>query len=224
MSRLPAKDPSLVQVLSLYLLLLAFFILLFNASRFDQGKADAVTESLSSTFRMHGVPEHDPVVRSSDQGQAPGAEQILDSFADLIRTELAVAKVEKLRRGRLLRVSLGADELFNTDTADIRSDRLGLIQYLAGFLGKKPSGYRHKVQIFFTTDWVTPDQMKNAVPLSIRRAANLSRSLMQHNAVPGTVSGGIRHGRGSQVQLIYRVDQELRPEDLNSTTAGGANG
>ena len=39
MRRLPEKDPTLIQVLSLYLLLLAFFVLLFNASQYDRGKA-----------------------------------------------------------------------------------------------------------------------------------------------------------------------------------------
>lgn len=219
MRRLPAKDPTLIQVLSLYLLLLAFFVLLFNASQYDRGRAAAVKESLSSTFRTHGNPENDPVVRSSDQGQAPGAELILDSFSDLIRTELQVAKIETLRRGRLLRVTLAADDLFEAGTAGLRTDREPLADKLAAMLGKSPPGHRHKVEAFLVGDWITPDQMRRSVPLPIARAASLAETLIARGAIAGTVSGGTRHGTGGQVVLLYRVDPKTRPED---TAAGPA--
>lgn len=213
MRRLPTKDPTLIQVLSLYLLLLAFFVLLFNASQYDRGRAAAVKESLDSTFRTYGEPQADPVVRSSDQGQAPGAELILDSFSDLIRTELQVARIENLRRGRLLRVTLGADDLFEPKTAGLRSDREDLANKLAQLLGKSPPGHRHKVEAFLVGDWITPDRMKKSVPLPIARAASLAETLVARGAIKGTVSGGTRHGAQNQVVLLYRVDPKTRPED-----------
>ena len=213
MPRLPAKDPTLIQVLSLYLLLLAFFVMLFNASRFDQGKADAVTESLSSTFRMHGQPDDPLVVRSSDQGQAPGNEVILRNVSDLIRTELEVAKVENLRRGRLLRATFATEHLFEPGTAGIRSDRDGLMRRLAEMLSTRTKGQRHKVEISVGSDWITPDRMKAAVPLPIARAASFSEILMSHGALQGTVSGGVRFSQPGVVVLVYRLDPEFRPED-----------
>ena len=213
MRRLPEKDPTLIQVLSLYLLLLAFFVLLFNASQYDRGKAAAVKESLSSTFRMHGDVADRAIVRSSDQGDIPGAELVLDTFADLIRTELKVAKIENLQRGALLRVTLKPEDIFETSSAGIRSDRDQFVDKLAELLGKKPPGMRHKVQVFMVGDWIPPDQMIRSVPLPIARAAGLAEVLLARGALAGTVSGGARHGTGKQVSLIYRVDPETRPED-----------
>lgn len=213
MRRLPEKDPTLIQVLSLYLLLLAFFVLLFNASQYDRGKVAAVTESLSSTFRVHGNPADRVIVRSSDQGELPGAELVLDSFADLIRTELKVAKIENLQRGRLLRVTLEPDDLFETSSPGIRSDRDQFVDKLAAMLGKSPPGMRHKVQVFMVGDWIPPDQMTRSVPLPIARAAGLAEILLARGALAGTVSGGARHGATKQISLIYRVDPETRPED-----------
>lgn len=213
MRRLPTKDPTLIQVLSLYLLLLAFFVLLFNASQYDRSRAAAVKESLSSTFRMHGSPANDPVARSSDQGQSPGAELILDSFSDLIRTELKVAKIENLQRGRLLRVTLGADELFVAGSAELRPDREKLVTKLAQLLGISPPGLRHKVEAFLAGDWIPPDRMTQAVPMPIARAAALAETLISRGALNGTVSGGTRHSTRSEIVLIYRVDPEIRPED-----------
>lgn len=213
MRRVRGQDPTLIQVLSLYLLLLAFFVLLFNASQYDRGNAAAVKESLSSTFRAHGKLAEKLLVRSSDQGGIPGAELVLDSFADLIRTELKVARIEKLQRGRLLRVTLDAEDLFETSTPGIRSDRDGFVDNLAALLGKSPPGIRHKVHIFMIGDWITPDKLTQSVPMPIRRVAGLAEMLLARGAVAGTVSAGIRYGTRKQVSLIYRVDQNLRPED-----------
>jgi flagellar motor protein MotB len=219
MRRLPTKDPTLIQVLSLYLLLLAFFVLLFNASQYDRGRASAVKESLSSTFRTHGDPANDVVARSSDQGERPGAELVLDSFADLIRTELKVAKVENLKKGRLLRVTLGADDLFVSGNAGLRDDRSELLSKLAQLLGKKPPGLRHKVEAYLVGGWIPPDRMTQAVPLPIARAATLAEALIARGALQGTVSGGVRHGAENQVALIYRVDPEIRPDTETPETA-----
>lgn len=218
MRRLPEKDPTLIQVLSLYLLLLAFFVLLFNASQYDRGKASAVKESLSSTFRTHGSPVDGEIVRSTDQGEIPGAELVLDTFADLIRTELMVAKIENLQRGKLLRVSLAPGELFETSSPGIRSDKDEFVDKLAALLGKAPPGMRHKVQVFMVGDWIPPDQMKSSIPLPIARAAGLAEMLLARGALAGTVSGGARHGAEKQISLIYRVDPETRPEDGRTGT------
>ena len=224
MRRLPVKDPTLIQVLSLYLLLLAFFVLMFNASRFDRGRTDAVSESLASTFRMNGDPAKVAVVRSSDQGQAIGDELILDSFSDLIQTALPVARIENLRRGRLLRVSVGVGELFEGNSSALRGDRDKLLTELAKLLGKHPPGRRHKVEVFLTGQWVTLDRLTKAVPLPITRAAVISQSLMSGGALIGTVSGGVMEGPRREVVFLYRVDPEIRPEDLSGTGDDGTNG
>lgn len=218
MRRLPGKDPTLIQVLSLYLLLLAFFVLLFNASQYDRGKAAAVTESLSSTFRMHGQPADNEIVRSSDQGDIPGAELVLDSFSDLIRTELKVAKVENLQKGKLLRVTLDPEDLFETSSPGIRSDKDEFVNKLAALLGKSPPGMRHKVQVYMVGDWIPPDQLRQNVPLPIARVSGLAEMLLARGALDGTVSGGARHGTSEKVSLIYRVDPEARPEDAPART------
>lgn len=219
MRRVPAKDPTLIQVLSLYLLLLAFFVLLFNASQYDRGRAAAVKESLSSTFRMYGAPANDVVARSSDQGVSPGAEVILDSFAYLIRTELRLARIENLQRGRLLRVTLEIDDLFVAGSAGLRTDREELLSKLAQLLGKSPPGLRHKVEAFLVGGWIPPDRLTRAVPLPIARAAALAETLIVRGALPGTVSAGTKHGARDRIVLLYRIDAEFRPEDSAPETA-----
>lgn len=225
MRRLSAKDPTLIQVLSLYLLVLAFFILLFNASHHDSGRSAAVTESLASTFRMHGQRAEEAVARSSDRGATPGAEMILDSFADLIRTDLSVAKIENLKRGRLLRVTMAPDDLFVAGSAALREDRGELLGKLAQLLGKSVPGLRHKVEVSLVGGWIPPDRMTVAVPLPIARAAALAETLAARGALPGTVSGGTSYGATEAVALVYRVDPKVRSDDeLAGTAAGPASG
>ena len=223
MRRLSAKDPTLIQVLSLYLLVLAFFILLFNASHHDSGRSAAVTESLASTFRMHGQRAEEAVARSSDRGATPGAEMILDSFADLIRTDLSVAKIENLKRGRLLRVTMAPDDLFVAGSAALREDRGELLGKLAQLLGKSVPGLRHKVEVSLVGGWIPPDRMTVAVPLPIARAAALAETLTRENLIAeqGTVSGGTSYGATEAVALVYRVDPKVRSDDEPAGTAAG---
>lgn len=213
MRRLQTKDPTLVQELSLFLLLLAFFIVLFNVSRYDSGRADAVGESLSSTFRSTGVPTRHPLQNTSQTGDAPGDELVLEKLSDLVRTEIDVVEVKVLRAGRLLQARFSTDRLFRPGTADLRADRGPLIAKLAGLVGNPAQGRRHKAEIFIGSDWVTPDQIRNSLPLPIERAAAVAERLVGGGALPGTVMGGIRPDDEGMVTILYRIDPEFRPSE-----------
>ena len=67
--QLHERDPTLIQVLSLYLLLLAFFVILFNISKVEQFRTSVVTESLNSTFNDSGQTTETPVPLTSAQGR-----------------------------------------------------------------------------------------------------------------------------------------------------------
>ena len=150
---------------------------------------------------------------------------ILDSFADLIRTDLSVAKIENLKRGRLLRVTMAPDDLFVAGSAALREDRGELLGKLAQLLGKSVPGLRHKVEVSLVGGWIPPDRMTVAVPLPIARAAALAETLTARGALPGTVSGGTSYGATEAVALVYRVDPKVRSDDeLAGTAAGPASG
>lgn len=213
MRRPEAKDPTLVQVLSLFLLLLAFFIVLFNVSRADRGRTDAVGESLTSAFRTAGLQTTTPEIHASQSGEAPGPELALERLGDLVRTELRAAEIRVVRPGRLMQVRTATGDLFLPGSPELRAERGGFLWELARLVGTPVDGRRHKVEIYIGSDWITPDQMKGVIPVPISRAANLADQLIARGALAGTVMAGIRPDDDGTVTLLFRIDPEFRPTE-----------
>lgn len=213
MRRLQLKDPTLVQVLSLFLLLLAFFIVLFNASRFDRGRADAVGESLTSAFRTKGQPTSAPRPFSSMTGDTPGDAQFLEKLGELVRTELEVAEVVTLRPGRILRIRVPTERMFLDGRDEVRPERAGFVASFSRLLGRPEAGRRHKAEIYVGSDWITPDAIRKGVPLPISRVARLTESVIANGALGGTVMAGVRPDDPGAVTIFFRIDPELRPSE-----------
>lgn len=227
MRRLQEKDPTLVQVLSLYLLLLAFFVVLFNASRLDKARVAAVGESVSSAFRQtDGIPG--PARRNvSQEGGALAPSFDFESLAELVRTELKVAEIRVVRAGRLMQARLPADALFAAGERDVRLDKRPFVSTLSSLLGEKPTGRRHKVEIFVGSDPITPDRMRETVPIEIDRASEIAATMLAQGALPGTVMSGVDFAAPGEVVLLFRIDPDIRPEDTkpaDKPSAGTARG
>lgn len=213
MRRLQEKDSTLVQVLSLYLLLLAFFIVLFNASRFDASRSAAVGESLTSTFKPTKGTAGEARQNTSQEGMLVGDEAVIEHVGDLVRTLLGVTRVRVVRAGRLMVATVPASRFFVGGGAGLRPDLDGFLNQFAGILGKAPVGRRHEVDIRVGSKMITPDQMQNGSPLPIARASVLARTLLSRGALPGTVRSGVSFAHPEDVELIFRIDPEIRPED-----------
>ncbi|MEX2453928.1 MAG: hypothetical protein WD470_04450 [Rhodospirillaceae bacterium] len=222
MRRLQTRDPTLVQVLSLFLLLLAFFVVLFNASHYDKGRADAVGESLTSTFQSAGRPTQNPSRNTSQSGETPGDELVLRKLGDLIGTELRIAEVKIVRAGRLLQVRAATDDFFLPGSSEMRAERGAIVSELSRLAGDPVDGRRHKVELFVGSEWVTPDVLRETVPLPIARAAGFAEQLIARGALPGTVMAGTRPEDEGTVTLLFRIDPEVLPSE--AAAAGSAGG
>lgn len=222
MRRLQTKDPTLVQVLSLYLLLLAFFIVLYNTSRFDASRAAAVGESLTSTFKPTEGRRGEARQNTSQEGTLAGDEVVLEHVGDLVRTQLGVTRVRVVRAGRLMVAWLPAARMFEPGRAELRSDTGRFVSGLAEILGQAPIGRRHKVDIRVGSKVITPDQLKSGVPLTVARAARFAEALLSRGALPGTVRSGVAFSNPDDVEMIFRVDPDVRPADRVPSNGPGA--
>ena len=87
------RDPTLIQVLSLYLLLLAFFVILFNISKAEQFKTTVVTDSLNSTFASRGRPTENPAPLASALGSIVADPAFQQRIGQLITAEIPISEV-----------------------------------------------------------------------------------------------------------------------------------
>ena len=122
------RNPLLVQVLSLYLLLLAFFVVLNTISKVEDARSKAVTGSLNETFSADGHPNKKTVHLVSSQGNILANAEFLSRVGNLIKTELAFAEVSDVEPGRLMAVTMSAISM----TASVSTPFITLVCCLAG--------------------------------------------------------------------------------------------
>ena len=112
MLRETPQNPVLILVLSLYLLLLAFFVVLNTISNVEITCSKALSGSLNEIFSADGKPTDKSVELVSSQGNLFSDAAFLSRVGNLVRIELAFANVEEILPGRMMEVTMSADSLF----------------------------------------------------------------------------------------------------------------
>lgn len=200
-------QPSRLQELSFYLLLLAFFILLSNTSTVQTAKLKAVAESLKSTFASAGRPTAIPEALGSLAGETPGAAALFREIGELVKTEVALAAVEVKSPGGPFETRFPIEELFHPGEPDLRSDRRSLIGYLAERLRDTPPGTRYDVEAFIVGAWLTPEMLGTGEPLTVTRAGRLAAAFADAGLTGGRVAGGIMQRDDEYVRLLIHARQ-----------------
>ena len=198
------RDPTLIQVLSLYLLLLAFFVILFNISKVEQYKTTVVTDSLHSTFASRGQPTENPAPLASALGNIIADPAFQQRIGQLITAEIPIAEVREIKPGSILEVRVPVDELFEGD--DVAPNRLQLTERLAGALGGAPPGMRYDVDLMvgIAADMEAGvDGSRRA--LSLARAGHLAARLVAAGAPSGHVAAGLERGDPKWARLLFYV-------------------
>ncbi len=100
MQREKPLNPLLLQVLSLYLLLLAFFVVLNSIASVDDARSKAVSGSLNSTFASFGTLAKEAKLLTSSMGNVIADVAFLSKVGKLVRTELSLAKIAVISPAR----------------------------------------------------------------------------------------------------------------------------
>ncbi len=193
------RNPLLLQILSLYLLLLAFFVVLNTISRVEAVRLQAVSGSLNATFSSDGIPVDRADRFTSNEGEVLGDAGFMGRLGSLIRTELAVVKVSEPVPGRLLEVAFPQNELFVPDRSAIITARRTLIDDLASAVRAASPEWRYEIEILVGAE------PGNA--LAIARAAILAKRLVAAGVQKRGVLAGVVRGDPASLRLRF----QLRP-------------
>ncbi|MEI6987434.1 MAG: hypothetical protein WCK65_15025 [Rhodospirillaceae bacterium] len=189
--------------LSLFLLLLVFFIVLSAHSVPRDYRMRAVLGSVE-----HSFPSSDGVARSPREGRGGvGAVAFakLKLIGDLFETDVAIVKVDQVATGRLMVATMPADELFVDGSSFIRRERMGLLDRIAREIGEQ-GGVRFDVD-FLVAFGPEPAGGVSAKkpPLGdpVARAAAMARALIADHAPPDALSVGIEPGESGTVRFLF---------------------
>jgi hypothetical protein len=186
--------------LGVFILLLAFFILLNSISHFHDEKVGAVIRSVDDAFSTQALLTGSPGDRQQARREAARAVQDL---GDLIRAELPLAKVEAGTETGTLHVTMPASNLFAGDGLAIRPSQQGLMDRIARAMENRPRGVSVRAEFLFATKGV-----EDTAPL-VARAGALARAVSALGANPVWLSVGLEKGaEAGQLRLLFRVHEE----------------
>lgn len=201
----PAGDGSLSLFLGLYLLILAFFILLVSLSTIEERKARAVMDSLSATFAgterpagsIGGIREGDRLLLTQ--------QELIGAFSALVR----VVEVDVVKPGQLMRIGLPEAVVFEPGTVGPRAALTPIVDRVVAALSSPPAGLRIETELM-----IERGNTREARMLAAARADALVRGLIARGAPPARVSIALAKGAQARVWLTFRIDDE-RPTSAN---------
>lgn len=195
---------ALTLFLSVYLLVLAFFILLDSMSSFEDVKSKAVMHSLSSTFTDTGTAgPSDPFV--SNFGDAQTAREFQAVIAEVFQAAIPAARARVLEPGRLLQIDALVDELFLPDQPVVRPGQTALLDRIVAAISAPPAGWRYEVELTLPSLALAGGRLPIGETLQASRGGAFAREMLQRGAPPEVVTVGIESGDPLRLRILFRT-------------------
>jgi hypothetical protein len=204
------KNTGPTVILSLFLLLLAFFILLNTLATIEESKSKQVLNSVALSFRSPALDTTSVEVFISDLGQSPEPDELLRTVKRLWVTSVPVAKVEVLSPGRVMQMTMPANELFLGGKAELRSDRRRLFQNLAQVLARRGGTFKGEIQAVLGAGETLTGGAPNGTSLQMRRAAVFAEELVAYSAPSDALAVGLREGDPRTLRIRFSVRDAAR--------------
>lgn len=199
------SDGNIVALLSLKLLLLAFFILLSTISNFEEERTRAVMESVATTFAGEiPTPEfHQPT--DAALGVLESATPALaDQIESLFKATLPAVEMEQSSDGKVLRLEAPATSLFVVNSINLAPGRGVLMQRLVNVLASDESGIEHFDLLFLHT--VNDRARLDSRSLPVLRTGLVVRSLEEQGLMASDVASGLQPvGDGGSDRIIFEI-------------------
>lgn len=211
-----------VVYLSLFLLVLAFFIVLVSISTVEKVKSQAVMESLTSTFAAFQPTGAKPTDFTAKEGEVLGGQAFQEKITGIFATALQVAKVEVVKPGRLMRVQMPASAMFFEDEGRIRPSVLPFLDRIVAALGGRPPGIRFDMEFVIGTPYTDDGMLAKTQTLEMIRAGGFAREVLSRGAPEDSVSIGLAPGDPEQITIRFYVrhSDDVRLEFLERQRAG----
>jgi hypothetical protein len=186
----PARDPSLPLYLSLFLLLAALFLLLNSLSPREAHRAQAAVGSVARAFgtARPEIPRDPPSVRWAE---ATGA---------IIGEQLPLGALTAATHERGARFALTGETLFAPGAANLRGDRVAMVDRLVEQLRHAPAGSRAALEV----------RVAGGDALAASRAETMARALIGRGLDPADMAVGVAGGSTHTVELLVTTRAEPR--------------
>lgn len=212
--REPDKGASQPLFLSLFLLLLAFFIMLNAMSTVEEGRSDRVLESVKRAFPSSVQFDVGDNALEADPGYVVG-ESVRAALGAVFREVLPAVPVEIEADGNPIFVSIPAGQVYAPAAGGVTPIMERLAGRLAPILNAPPAGTRLDLQILYGIDGDGGGNGERA--RLIFRASETVRAFADHEVDPAVLSAGLEQRDPASVRLVFRT----RPVGATGPDLGG---
>lgn len=227
-----SKEMGPIMFLSLFLLLLAFFILLNTLSTFEEAKARQVIKSVTSTFKTELINKTKAQIFISTLGAVPDAKDIINNLENLWVTAVPIANVEELHDGSTMQLTMPVNDLFVGGEIALRSDREDLMKATASALSAQIPDSTIEMQFMMGIDSLVrlkttmpvqkeeveipavdqnPEEINLNVPdednrsLAFARVGNVAQKFIDAGVASSNISIGLRHADPKVIRIRFFV-------------------
>lgn len=199
----PNADPSLSIFLGLYLLVLAFFILLVSLSTIEEMKARAVMDSLTATFGNAR-----PSGTSAGPGEGDPALLLERRLTAAFASAVHIAEIRIVKPGRLLRAELPVAQVFAEEEAALRPALQPLLDRVVAAMSSAPGGASAAVEVALAG---AAEARGGQERLAAARADGFARELLARGAPAQRLSIALAPQAGDRVWLTFTIDGRKQP-------------
>jgi hypothetical protein len=197
----PDKGSSQTLFLSLFLLLLAFFILLNTLSTIEPGRSNRVLESVNRAFPTAFRTELGDGVLEADPGQVIG-ETTRARIGEIFRRVLPVARVTVEPDGNPIYVEAPVVRLYAPTAGGLTPVGRALIGDLAPLLASPPAGSVLELDVLFSSD--VGDRGASRVARG-RSVSDMVESMVEFGIDPALMAAGLEPGVADTVRFVFRT-------------------
>lgn len=194
--------------LSLFLLVLAFFILLVTISTLEEVKTKSVMDSLTSTFTSIVPPSTDPTRFKSKEGDLVAGQQYQETVTDIFAAALQVAKIKVVHPGRLMQVRIPASTLFAEGEARIQANQFELLDRIVAAASGRPPGLRFDLEFVIGSRTREDGGLPQSQTLELARAGAFAREMSERGLPPDSIAIGIEPGDPNDVTMWFYIRRQ----------------
>ena len=196
---------SVALFLALYLLVLAFFILMVSISSIELAKSKAALRSIAKTFSNVMPTSTQLTFVSNSKGKAAAGQQFQKEVTNILATIIQVTSSDVIEPGRLMRVQLDADVLFKPGTAEVQETNHPFLDRIVASLSARPPGFRFDMEFIIGSSYREKNVMPVDQTLEMSRAGAFVRAMLSRGVPPDSVTVGIQPGDPKEISIWFYV-------------------
>jgi len=194
------SDSTMGLFVALYLILLAFFIVLTTISQQSTARATAAMESVNAVFNEAGIAENG---FSEDDLRSATSDPVLIEIERAFSTAFSVTGQYAVSGGHIYQVQLPATYLFEAGSFRVRPDIHPVLDELLDVLKGAPSGHKQEMALLFGSGGPTVDrELTRSQEIAVRRAGSFARYMQARDF--NNVSSGFSSLEEGQIILVFR--------------------